>query len=278
MRNWRWRVFCTLALAFLVCASPLFAQNHVVSLKNGIIDWSNGIIEAVGNGSPPSDPDNVAQARAAAKTAAIKAARRNLHGILTGLRIDSETLVKDLMAKNNRFMKAIQGFLQQSEVVGVSYRSNGLVEATVAMKLTAPLIEILLPPSIQEIHPIHQPGATAKERGEVYTGLVLDCRGLKVSPAMVLRILDEDGHEVYGASYVSREHAVRHGMVEYSSDLKAAQGSKRVKGKPLTVKGIRTAGSGMSEIVISNADAGCIRRAASNLSFLQKCRVIIVLE
>ena len=278
MRKWRWRVFCTLALAFSMYASPLLAQNYVVSLKGGVIDWSNGIIEAIGIGFPPPNPTNVALARAAAKTAAVTAARQNLHEILTGVRIDSGTLVKDLVARSNHILKAIQGFLQKAEVVGFSYRQDGSVEATAAMKLTPPLIEILLPTSIQDIHPIHQPGATAKEKGEVYTGLVLDCRGLKVSPAMVLRILDEDGHEVYGATYVSREHAVRHGMVEYTKDLNEAQRSKRVRDRPLTVKGIRTAGSGLSEIVISNADAGCIRRAASNLSFLQKCRVIIVLD
>jgi hypothetical protein len=278
MRKWRWRVSCTLALAFSLYASPLLAQNHVVSLKMGVIDWSNGIIEAIGIGSPPPNPANEALARSAAKTSAVTAARQNLYEILTGVRIDSGTLIKDLVARSNHILKAIQGFLQKAEVVGVSYKSDGSVQATVAVKLTTPFLEMVLPPSIQTIHPIHQPGATANEKGEVYTGLVLDCRGLKVSPAMVLRILDEDGHEVYGASYVSREHAVRHGMVGYTKDLNAALLSKRVKGKPLIVKGIRTAESGLSEIVISNADAGCLRRAASNLSFLQKCRVTIVLD
>jgi len=278
MKKWRFSVFFTIGLALLFIGSPLLAQNYTVSLKDGAVDWSNGVIEAVGTGFPIRDPINMAQARAAAKGAAVEAARKNLWDIMLGIRVDSSTLIRDLIARSEDLRKAIHGFWQQAHVICVSYRPDGSVEATVSIKLTASFTDLVLPPSIEAIHPIKQPGPPSQEKEEAYTGLVLDCRGIKLSPAMALRVLDEDGNEVYGSSYVSREYATQHGMVGYSKDPTAAQRDRRVGTTPITIKGIRAAGKGLSDVVISNADAARIKRAASNLSFLHKSMVMIVLD
>jgi len=67
-------------------------------------------------------------------------------------------------------------------------------------------------------------------------------------------------------------------MCGYANDLTAAQGNPRVTSNPLTVKGIKTEGAGRSNIIISNADASRLRAASENLSFLKKCRVMIVVD
>jgi hypothetical protein len=77
---------------------------------------------------------------------------------------------------------------------------------------------------------------------------------------------------------MSREYAVQHGAVAYTRDFKAAEINHRVANKPLIIKGIRSAGTGLSDIIISNADAMRIRGAASNLMFLHQCRVMIALD
>ncbi|MDP2725751.1 MAG: hypothetical protein Q8O44_05680, partial [Syntrophales bacterium] len=64
----------------------------------------------------------------------------------------------------------------------------------------------------------------------------------------------------------------------YARDLTAAQSNPRVTNNPLTVKGVKVQGQGRSDIVISNADAASIRSAADNLTFMKKCRVMIVLD
>ncbi|NQT10001.1 MAG: hypothetical protein HQ573_02380, partial [Desulfobacteraceae bacterium] len=46
----------------------------------------------------------------------------------------------------------------------------------------------------------------------------------------------------------------------------------------LTVKGLRTEGHGRSDIVISNADASRLRSASEHLTFLKKCRVMVVVD
>ena len=136
--------------------------------------------------------------------------------------------------------------------------------------------EMVLIPAPQQTTPgtvdIASPG------GNLYTGLIIDARGLDARPAMSPKIVDETGKEVYGSAYVSREFAVQQGMSGYARDLTSAQQNPRVANNPLIVKGLRTQGPGKSDIVISNADAAKILSSSENLSFLQKCRVMIVLD
>ena len=84
------------------------------------------------------------------------------------------------------------------------------------------------------------------------------------------KIFDENGQEVYGSGYVSREFAVQQGMTGYARDLTAAQTNPRVTDEPFMVKGLRTEGPDRSNVVISNADAAKIRSASENLLFLKK--------
>ena len=127
---------------------------------------------------------------------------------------------------------------------------------------------------------------TGRHRGEgnrypsrkTYTGLVVDARGLGVRPVMVPEIIDENHQEVYGSAFVSREYAVSQGMSGYAKQLESATANQRVTDNPLVVKGVKTEGPGQCDIVISSADAEMLKSAAENLSFLEKCRVMIVVD
>jgi hypothetical protein len=278
MKKWMVCISFFLVLGFFPSPPSLLAKNFVETFKNGRVDWSNRIIEAIGVGRPPENPINIAQARAIAKKAAVSAAQQNLLKTLRRVRIDSKTLVKDFVTQSDPIHTEFQGFIQHPQVVGISYLANGYVEASVAIKLTGPFADMLLPKSIRDIHPVKQPKPLGKQKGKAWTGLVLDCRGLKVRPAIVPRILDEDGNEVYGPKYVNRKYAVQQGMAGYTSGLEPAPKNPRVGNSPVTVKAIRAAKSGPSDIVMSNSDADTIRRDPRNLRFLQECRVMIVLD
>jgi hypothetical protein len=267
-----------LAAALVFWGGHAFAQNVTESFQDGRIDWSNGIVEAVGIGAPPPNPTNMAQARAMAKRAAVTVARRNLLEIVQGVRIDSRTVIKDFTVESDTIRSEVQGLLQNSQVVDISYMSDGSVEATVAMKLSGPFAELVLPKSIKTIQPVQQPQTPGETKSPGFTGLVVDGRGLKIKPAMAPRILDEQGTEVYGSTYVSREAAVQQGVAGYAKDLNAAQSNPRVTDKPLVVKAIKASDSGPSDIVVTNADAERIKGDPSHLGFLQKCRVMIVLD
>jgi hypothetical protein len=160
---------------------------------------------------------------------------------------------------------------------------------TLALKLTGGLAQLALPEDVRhvpEITPISgEPSGGNKAGNEpqpspssVYTGLVLDARCLQGQPAMAPMIVDENGQEVYGSAYVSREFGVQHGMAVYERDLESAQNNPRVSNQALTVRALRTVGPSGCNFVISSADAWKIQNASENLLFLKKCRVIIVLD
>jgi hypothetical protein len=92
------------------------------------------------------------------------------------------------------------------------------------------------------------------------------------------KVQDENGQEVYGSAFVSREYAVQQGMSGYAKNVDAARTNQRVTDNPLLLKGLRVEGAGQSDIVISNADASMLRSASENLSFMKKCRVMIVVD
>lgn len=112
----------------------------------------------------------------------------------------------------------------------------------------------------------------------LYTGLVIDARGIAARPAMSPRIYDENGREIYGSANVEREYAISQGMSGYARDLTSAQSNARVTANPVTVKALKTGGMGRSDLIISNADAAQIMNSAENASFMKKCRVMIVLD
>mgnify|MGYP006354250159 FL=1 len=99
-----------------------------------------------------------------------------------------------------------------------------------------------------------------------------------IKPAMAPKVLNEDGKEVYGSAWINRDWAVREGMAGYLKDPMQAQQNPRVTDKPLLVKAIKASGDARVDMVISNADASMIHGAAQNLSFLEKCKVIILVD
>ncbi|HUH66856.1 MAG TPA: hypothetical protein VLZ07_10525 [Syntrophales bacterium] len=242
----------------------------------GKINWSEGYIEAIGIGAPPERYIGKPQARPMALRAAKVDAYRNLLEVTKGVRIDSATVVKDFTVESDVINAQVEGLVRGAKVVNQDYLSDGTVEVTVRMPMAGGLAEVIIPKALEK-KPESTPPAPAGT-GEVYTGMVVDARGLQARPAMAPKILDENGKEVYGSMNVDKEFAVQQGMSGYARDLTAAQSNPRVTNNPVSVKGIKTDGPGHADIVISNADADKIRGAADNMTFLKKCRVMIVLD
>ncbi|HID29504.1 MAG TPA: hypothetical protein EYP19_05810 [Desulfobacterales bacterium] len=265
---------------------------------HGSINWSEGIMTAVGIGTPPEKYYGKPQARPMALRAAQLDAYRNLLEVTKGVRVDSTTVVKDSMVESDMIRSQVEGMVKGAQIVKKEYLSDGTVEVTLAMSLHGGFAQLILPKDIKqvpEIKTIPQAVPSPPKVGEapappspeattptaaptIYTGLVVDASGLNARPAMSPKVFDENEQEVYGSGYVSREFAVQQGMAGYARDMTSAQSNPRVTNEPFTVKGLRTTGPGKSNIVISNADAAKIRSASENLSFLKKCRVMIVLD
>ena len=275
-----------MVLALLVFGAGIAPAQLIGTVKDveqpvgstGKIDWTTGVITAVGIGAPPAQPANAAQARAMAERAAQVVAYRNLLEAVKGVRVDSTTLVENFMVTSDVIRTEVSGIIQGAMIMDKKYMSDGSVEVTVGMKLTGALADALLPKGPQT-PPTGLTGTLAPATpGQLYTGLIVDARGLGVKPAMAPKILNEDGKEVYGSAWISRDYAVREGMVGYLKDPIAAQTNPRVTDKPLMVKALKASGDARVDTVITNADAAMLHNAAQNLSMLEKCRVIILVD
>jgi hypothetical protein len=277
--------FLAIVTATLLLASGNVHAQLVGTVKDvidpvgstGKVDWTTGVISAVGIGAPPAQPANPAQARAMAERAAQVVAYRNLLEAIKGVRVDSTTTVENFMVTSDVIKTQVSGIIQGATIMDKKYMSDGSVEVTVGMKLTGALAETLLPKT-GSVPAVAAPMSTSLTPGQLYTGLIVDARGLGVRPAMAPRILNEDGKEVYGSAYINRDWAVREGMVGYLKDPAAAQTNPRVADKPLMVKALKVSGDARVDTVISNADAAALHSASQNLSMLEKCRVIILVD
>ena len=280
-------VFAALVLALLALTTGSASAQLMGSIKDviepagasGKVDWTTGVITAVGIGAPPAQPANAAQARAMAERAAQVVAYRNLLEAVKGVRVDSTTTVENFMVTSDVIKTEVSGIIQGAMVMDKKYMSDGSVEVTVGMKLSGALADTLLPRGLQTPPAITPPPAGAPAApAQLYTGLIVDARGLGVKPAMAPKVLNEDGKEVYGSAWINRDYAVREGMVGYLKDPAAAQANPRVTDKPLMVKAQKVSGDARVDLVISNADAAMLQSASQNLSMLEKCKVIILVD
>ncbi len=118
--------------------------------------------------------------------------------------------------------------------------------------------------------------STTVFKGGTATGLVIDGRGLGLRPALLPRITDPQGQEIYVGQVVPRTNAVDQGVAGYARDVNAAANNFRVTDNPAVIKGLRAAGSARTDVVVSRADAQTLRQLGGKGDFLQYCRVIIV--
>ncbi|MFP4038962.1 MAG: LPP20 family lipoprotein [Desulfosudaceae bacterium] len=275
-------------LLLVLLATPVWVcgedwQGVVENMQNGQVNWSTGVVQATGIGAPPEQYLGKPQARPMALRAAKLDAYRNLLEVTQGVRVNSTTLVKNYAVENDVIMTRVEGLVKGAQLANTEYMSDGTVEVTLRMSLTGDLAQVVLPPDTGEkssSRPMPDDWTQQPDESDdaVYTGLVVDAGGLNAKPAMAPKILDEDGKEVYGSAFVSREYAIEQGMSGYAKQVAAARSNSRVTDNPLIVKGLKTSGPGKCDVVISNDDASKIRNASENLSFLKKCRVMIVVD
>jgi hypothetical protein len=275
------KLFFVLTLVLLLTFSVFgYADNSkdVIELKeNGSINWSRGVVQAKGIGTPPTKLSGDSNARTEALTDAKLNASHVILKIIKELRITGTTFVGDCAIQEPAIMSKIENMVNNAKVVKKEYLTDGTVKIEMELNLRGGFAQLILPKEIKPLDSIKLVTMN-KSSTPVFTGLVVDAKGLGVKPVMVPRIIDENNQEVYGSAFVSREYAVQQGMSGYSRDLKESLKDKRVSDYPLVVKGLKTSGPGRSEIVISNADASKLRGISESLYFMKKCRVIIVID
>lgn len=277
----------------------------------GEINWSRGMILAKGSGVPPKEAKNIAQARLMSERTALADARRNLMEVLIGVQVDSVSDVENYLVKNDQIRLSAAAFIQGSTEVKDRrrYLPDGGIEVTVAVNLRGDFFLWLFSPPKElpgsqppvpgkpasQLPPIssgkkaepppEQPQVRVEEKLVLeakalppFTGLVIDARGLNMRAALIPKVFDESGQELYQGQYVPPEKAAQNGLALYAKDLNAAQTNPRVGKKPLTVKGFEVNPDRPSEIVLTAEDSKRVAPFAQKGTFLEECKVMIVLD
>jgi hypothetical protein len=287
---WVFFLFCLLT-GKTACAD-ISGPPLVNKLATGTIDWRKGIVETKGTAMQPKSVRglNNQQRRATAITVAKDIARRNLFNTLQEIRINADTKLSDVITNNEQVTNRLHTMVQEAAITRQKYLPDGTVEVCVRINLHGAFAQLMLPPEIKQIESVRpiptiktpDSGSSSRESErsytpKSYTGMVVDARGTGLTPAMAPRIMDENGEEVFGATFASREFAVQSGMVGYAFDMAKAVKNPRVTDHPMTLKGLHAKGLGNCDIVVSISDANRLRSNFNNLSFLKRCRVMIIL-
>ena len=272
--------------AFLVCLFISLGSAYgdtsleiIEQFEHGRIDWSRRIVEAAGVGTATPDVSNTQKTQEEATLAARQAAYVNLLETIKKLQVTATQTLGDMIEKKDAIQRGLETLLHNAPVFKTDYLTDGSVTVKVRMGLDGELAQLILPDEITQLESINIGNEQHKAGQEaLYTGLIVDVRGLSFKPAMSFKLVDEGEQEVYGPKYASRECAVRWGFCEYTDQIDSAKTFKRLGNNPIMVKGIRFKTPGASTIVISDTDVSKIRSKAAHLVFLKKCRVVIVLD
>ena len=273
-----------LYITFLL-SSFLIGQDGFVgeTFDRGSIDYNGRKVQATGIGYIPQNVINAGQARRAALRIAKQDALRQLVEIVNGVTLTSETTMSGAMF-DDVIKTQVQGVIRGAFQVGdPKYLSDTSIEVVYEVPMSG-ISEVVIPPGgfLDPFAPnaASTPDAAAAAEGPTtgaITGLIIDCTGLGVRPAMSPQILDQNGGIVYGPSNYTREYAIKNGVAGYAKGLDAGKEDDRVKGNPLVIKAVAASGSNNVDVIIGNSDIMRIRSANSSYGILKDCRVLIVL-
>jgi hypothetical protein len=228
------------------------------------VNWQGQVVKATGAGAPDVKASSPAQARLGAERAATLDAFRNLLAQVKGIQISAGKTVSDAAA-SDEIKSKVEGIVKGYKIVGKRYFSDGGVEVDVEVPLAA-LTEVFDPEPTQQM-------ATKTEGEKTNTGLVIDARGLKVSPALAPRVLDDAGKALYSVDSLSADARKATGVASYVQSLDEAKKSMKAGDKPLIVKAVKANGT---DLQLGSEDMK--KLATANTSYLAEGRVVIVLN
>lgn len=265
-------------LLFISFENTLLARDYIQKTKWGIIDWSNGVIETEAISQPPSGVSDPARARALSLSMALKESKYRIISLFKGIPINSKLTIGTLMKQDNNVSKDVIRIIKSLGVQQVEYLADNSLRVNLSLRLKGPLLDLILPKEIKNVDIIHKCKSETEHPNKPITGIVLDCRGINFKPSLVPMIYSEQGEQIYGPASISREHAVKSGIVGYVRGCDTEQIRLRAGANPLVIKGINLKKNDPFDIIISNDDALKIKSIPESVIVFNHCRVVICMD
>lgn len=258
-----------LGVLVLLATSAVFAQGKDPKAADAKaqpgVNWAGQVVRATGQGAPDMKAANPAQARLGAERAALADALRNLLGQVKGISVDGSKKVSDLMEKDE-IRTRVEGLVRGYKIVNKRYFSDSGVEVEIEVPL-AMFADVIDPDTTQVL-------AVGKPEGEKSTtGLVILASGLKVTPSLMPRVLDDAGKPIYSIDSLSAEARKQSAVAAYVQSLDDANKSMKAGEKPLVLKAASATGA---DLQLAPEDAK--KLASLNTGFLSDGKVVIVLN
>lgn len=282
--------------------------------EKSMMNWTDGYVTVKGLGLPLRNA-SPAQVKPTARRAAIVDGQRNLAETIAGVRVTSETTVKNLELQSDVIRTSVKAFVKGAEVLNEKMLSDGTCEVTMRAPIwgVKSLNEIILPACSNEEGANTPPSAEpdASLSGEEATGVVIVLpENKKANPALVTEVYPEGQEEpVYDLKEVSPSSASSDGTALHLN-LKPEKGpggfhcswhlaglnlpslllvraawadpvtrsklERRAGKKPLFIQAVSTKGKLGSAIVVSQKDAARIAAANAGSGCLKNAKVIVL--
>ena len=262
-------------LGLLIAALVICTSFQVEASPN----WNTQTITVVGTGVPPAGT-YAAQSRIMARRAAQADAYRQLAEIVKGVQVDANTTVEMAMVKSDTVNLSVNAIIKGAKVVSENFTSDGAVEVTMELPMfgaSGGLAEAVLERPAY-VEPFPEP-ATQQVTTNItvnvtggYTGLVIDCRGLRLNPVMSPVIKNARGQKIYGHQNLDYDKVIEYGMATYADNMSQAF---RAGSNPLIIKAIDTEDFNANPVV-SMEDAKLILSENKVSRFLEDTAVVFL--
>ena len=281
-----------------LAAIIVFAQVSLADLKPVIPKevrknteiFSERVIIVKGEGVAPADrPLSDAQKGMMAKRAAKVVALRELAEVLQGVQVTGATTVRDAAVASDEIRVTVDGLVKGAEVIYEEYdKGDQAAVVVVRMPLDGPggVIEDLKPMIIKyaaalpdaSVRYAPPPAAVPPPPPpEPFDGLIVDATGTGFRPALINRILAQNGAVILAPSTIAPEILARRGCGDYTSEVGKAEAILRnlQSRNPLHIKVIGLQGT--TDLRVSEKDSVSIFDANKKTRFLESARVVFVL-
>ncbi len=210
-------------------------QPLVQPFPHGELNWRDGYLLAKGAAKLDAKDEK-------SKAKAKRAARLDAYGIalqmVSGINFDPEETVEQRIKRAPRVEYSLRGLIRGAEVVDEEAK-DGIYQVTIKVPLRG--IKGVQQAFLDNMK-VEPPKGPVKEaeKDDVYTGVIVDARGIGLDPAVFPEVVDESGEPVYSLQMIEPSALKQRGAAAYvtgeKEDMDEGKKGAFIPGRHLYVK------------------------------------------